>query len=180
MMWSNASTLSRFGLRKTGLAMALALAFGSAALADAWTTYVNPRFGTRADVPAEGFVADPPPQNGGGQSWSSTDGRGRISVYGTFTVVADSFKGYRAFTLDAARDDGVAITYSAAKGDWFAYSGTVGSEIVYEKAVLSRACDPVVANHIYLRYPADQRARYNAIVKRMATSLRGGPGADCG
>lgn len=173
-------TIQRMIACKGTLASALVFAFASAALADAWTRYVNPRFGTRADVPAEGFVADPAPQNGGGQSWTSVDGQGRISVYGSFTVVADSFKDYRAFTLDAARDSGVAITYSAAKDTWFAYSGTVGSEIVYEKAVLSRDCNPHVANHIYLRYPAVQRARYDAIVKRMAKSLRGGPGADCG
>jgi len=161
------------------IAAGLIVACCSVALANGWTTYVNPRFGTRAEVPLNGFSADRPPENGDGQSWTSADGKGRISVYGSFIVVAETFRGYREFTLNTARADGVTITYSAGTGDWFAYSGTRGSVIVYMKALLSKDCTAPIAHHIYLRYPATQRKRYDAIVTRIANSLRAGRGIDC-
>jgi hypothetical protein len=45
--------------------------------------------------------------------------------------------------------------------------------------VLSDACSTPIANHIYLKYPASQRARYDPIVQRMAKSLRGGRAGAC-
>lgn len=160
-------------------AAALIVVWCSVALANGWTTYVNPRFGTRAEVPLNGFSVDRPPENGDGQSWTSTDGKSRISVYGSFMVVADTFKGYREFTLDTARKDGVTITYSAGTNDWFTYSGTRGPVIVYMRALLSKACAPPVVHHVYLQYPAAQREGYDAIVARMAKSLRAGRAGDC-
>lgn len=161
------------------IAAALIVSWCSVALADGWTTYVNPRFGTTAEVPLGGFTADRPPENGDGQSWTSTDGKGRISAYGSYLVVADTLQGYREFSLNTARKDGVTITYSAAGGNWLAYSGTQGSVIVYMKALLSKDCDPPVVHHVYLQYPAAQRKRYDAIVRRMAKSLRAGRVGDC-
>jgi hypothetical protein len=161
------------------MAAALIVACCSIALANGWTTYVNPRFGTRAEVPLTGFSADRPPENGDGQSWTSTDGESRISVYGSFMVVADTFQGYREFTLNTARKDGVTITYSAGTNSWFAYSGTQGSAIVYMKALLSNDCAPPIVHHIYLQYPAAHRIRYDMIVTRMAKSLRAGRVSDC-
>lgn len=151
--------------------VAMAMLQVPAAMAGKWGTYTNPRFGTKVDVPLNGFVADPPPQNGDGQSWTSNDGRGQISVYGSFIVVADTFPGYRRFMLDSAREDGLDITYSASKRGWFAYSGFQGNDIIYVKVVRSENCSSPVANHIYLQYPKDQRATYNPIVKQMAKSL---------
>ncbi len=141
-----------------------------------WRTYINPRFGTIADVPASGFRANPPPANGDGRSWTSADGRGKLAVYGSFMTVADSVKGYRRYAVNTARERGVCVTYQAGRGDWFAYSGFDGSNIVYAKVVVSRRCATQIANHIYLEYPRAQKARYNRVVKRMATSLRGGTG----
>ena len=161
------------------IAAALIVLCWSIALADEWTTYVNPRFGTRAEVPLNKFHADRPPENGDGQSWTSVDGEGRISVYGSYLVVADTLQGYREFSLNTARKDGVAITYSAGGRNWFSYSGTQGSVIVYMKALLSKDCDPPIVHHIYLRYPAAQREGYDAIVARMAKSLRAGRAGDC-
>ncbi len=169
---------------KNILAIFLAISFGltqiQLAQAQAWSRYSNPRFGTLVDVPANGFIADPAPTNGGGQSWRASDGNGLISVYGTFIVVAETFKGYRNYSLQAAREDGVDITYSAGKRGWFAYSGYRGSDIVYMKVVLTRNCSSLIANHIYLQYPAAQRKRYDSIVKRMAKTLRGSrSGVEC-
>ena len=149
------------------------------ALADDWERYANPRFGTSAEVPVDGFTPDPAPENGDGQGWTSTDGKGQILVFGAFVLVDETFDGYRDFELGTARDDGLEVTYSAGGKDWFAFSGTKGDDIIYEKAVLSPGCSTPIANHIYLKYPANQRARYDPIVQRMAKSLRGGRAGGC-
>jgi hypothetical protein len=149
------------------------------ALAGDWERYANPRFGTSAEIPGDGFAPDPAPENGDGQGWTSTDGKGQILVFGAFVLVDETFGGYRDFELSTAREDGLDVTYSAGGKNWYAFSGTKGGDIIYEKAVLSNACSTPIANHIYLKYPASQRARYDPIVQRMAKSLRGGRAGAC-
>lgn len=172
-------TRTRITISSAFILVGLFLFARSIAIADDWMSYVNPRFGTTAEVPVEGFAANRPPDNGDGQSWASVDGKGTISIYGSFMVVADTFQGYREFTLNTAREDGVTITHSAGRDDWFAYSGTRGPDIVYMKALLSKDCAPPTAHHVYLKYPATQRKRYDPIVTRVAKSLRAGRGVDC-
>jgi hypothetical protein len=155
------------------------LACASPVLAADWQRYANPRFGTSAEVPVDGLAPDPAPENGDRQGWTSTDGKGQILVFGSFIVVADTFDAYRDIEMSAARKDGLDVTYSASGKDWYAFSGTQGDDIVYQKAVLWRGCSTPIANHIYLKYPADQRARYGPIVRRMAKSLRGGRAGAC-
>ena len=160
-------------------AVVAAVTGASGASAAEWTHYTNARFGASADVPA-GFVIQPPPENGDGRSWKSVDGKGEISIYGSFAASADSFEAYRRRELGYAQDDGVTITYQSGKPDaWFAYSGTVGGDIVYMKAVRAQPCASLVVNHIYLRYPAEQKARYDAIVAHAAQSLHSEPAAEC-
>ena len=141
------------------------------ALAASWLIYNNARFGTIADVPARGFTAKPPSANGDGQSWVSDDGLGKILVFGDLVVTAGTVAAYRQEVLGYARDDGIDIVYNAAKKNWFVYSGFLGKDIVYEKVVITPGCDPMIANHIYLRYPASQKKRYDPIVRHMASSL---------
>ena len=160
-------------------AIACLSAFAAPAGAQEWTAYINPRFGTAADVPASGFRAEPPPANGDGQSWTSADGRGKIIVYGSFMAVADSVRGYRQFMLKSARESGVDVTYNTGRGDWFVYSGLANGMIVYAKVRVTSPCGSMVANHIYLKYPANQQSYYGPIVQRMAASLRGRSGAPC-
>ena len=56
---------------------------GSVALASdlSFKPYVNERFATQADVPAD-FVADPPPVNNDGRRFRGSDG-GTVTVYAT-------------------------------------------------------------------------------------------------
>jgi len=143
------------------------------ASAGQWLIYNNARYGTIADIPAHGFTARPPSQNGDGRSWISDDGRGQILVFGDLVVTADTLKAYRQEILGYARDDGLNIVYSAAKKNWFVYSGLIDGDIVYEKVLLTTGCDPMIGNHVYLRYPASQKAAYDAVVRHVAASLEG-------
>lgn len=162
------------------LVSSVMLAGASAALANEWVEYVNPRFGTSADVPAEGFVPEAPPENGDGSSWTSLDGKGEIAIYGAFIEgIASNFEEYQNFTLDNARNTGVNVRYETEKADWFAYSGSLDDDIVYMKVVVTHDCDTLVGHHIYLKYPTTQRAYYDPIVERMARTLQGGDDTEC-
>jgi len=143
-----------------------------------WNVYNNPRFGTISEVPAQGFSAQTPSQNGDGQTWVSDDGRGQILVFGDLIVTADTVAAYRQETLGYARDEGLEIVYSAGKKNWFVYSGFLEGDIIYEKVVVTAGCDPMIGNHVYFRYPADQKTAYDAIVRRMAGSLEGSQNAE--
>jgi hypothetical protein len=147
------------------------------AYASDWRTYKNARFGTSAKVPAHGFTAEPPSLNGDGQTWISQDGQGQILVFGDLIVTVDSTRDYRQEVLDYAREDGVDIVYNVAKKNWFAYSGFLGDDIVYEKVIVTTGCDPMIGNHVYFRYPASQKSRYDEIVRRAAASLGGSSNA---
>ncbi|GEM_PF-1537736 len=157
-----------------GLGITLGIGLVTApAYATPWRIYHNARFGTVADVPAHGFSPEPASQNGDGQTWVSDDGRGQILVFGDLIVTADTVSAYRRETLGYARDDGLDIVYSAAKKNWFAYSGFLGGDIIYEKVVVMTGCNPMIGNHVYFRYPASQKRAYDAIVRHMAATLEG-------
>lgn len=159
--------------RKLSYAVVVAMLASAPAHASAWLIYNNARFGTISDVPARGFTALPSAQNGDGQTWISDDGRGQILVFGDLVVTADTVAAYRSEILGYAHDDGLDITYSVAKKNWFAYSGFLGDDIIYEKVIVTTACDPMIGNHIYFKYPASQKKAYDAIVSHMAASLEG-------
>jgi len=66
--------MNSFGLKVIAI---VTLTFASNCVSVAkerWATYSNPRFGTTADYPADLFtVLDPPPENGDGQGFQTTD-----------------------------------------------------------------------------------------------------------
>jgi hypothetical protein len=167
------------GLRnRMMVALAAVIVITAPAYAASWRIYNNARFGTIADIPARGFTPQPPSANGDGQTWVSDDGRGQILVFGDLIVTADTVSAYRQEILGYARDDGLDIVYSAAKKNWFAYSGFLDGDIVYEKVVVTTGCDPMIGNHVYFRYPASQKRAYDAIVRNMAATLEGDRNAD--
>ena len=156
---------------RSGFLALVIMALAVPALAADWIRYSNPRFGATADVPEEGFIANPPPDNGDGQSWASEDGKGEIAVYGSFAAIVETFEAYRNWVIKIKKDGGLDITYDAGGRGWFAYSGFQGDDIVYKKVIRAENCSVLVANHVYLKYPASQKERYDPIVRRMAKSL---------
>ena len=61
--------------------------------------------------------------------------------------------------------------------DWYAFSGTKGDQIVFEKLI--QACDGQIANHVRLEYPASRKAAFDAIVSHVTKSLRSEKGWQC-
>lgn len=137
---------------------------------DGWRTYSNPRFGAQADVPVGDFTQLPQPSNGDGLKWVSSDGLGELSVYGSHGGAPSTWTEYQKM-MEGLSADTMTITYRASGEDWFVISGHSGGRISYLKAVRSPHCEFIVANHIFLEYPADQKQRYDSIARRMAKSL---------
>ncbi len=155
--------------KKAGLAAIALLALAAAAPAAAqYKAYVNDRFGTTADVPAD-WKADPPPANNDGLRFNSPDGRASITVYGSLNnadTVEDAMKEYET------PGEGETITYRHRERRAIVVSGTRGDTIFYARHVLS--CRDLIWNSVHIEYPAADKAAYDALVTHVARSLHAG------
>ena len=135
-----------------------------------WGSYDNLRFGVTAEVPLVGFSAMSPPENGDGQGYISDSGEAQIAVYGGYwTVLADSFSDYRVLQRQYLEDDGADITYEPSGSDWFVFSGYLGNQIFYIKAMTTPNCE--AAGHIYFLFPTAKRDEMSSIIEYMEDSL---------
>lgn len=157
-------------MRRTRLVIlpaALAAAMATAALAQAWLTYANDRFGATVDYPPIFSVRAEPPANGDGQRFLTRDETASLAVYGFFNVLKETPRQM----LESRREAGVAYTYTAAERDSFVLSGTRGDRILYERCV--RAGSDIV-NCVDVEYPRAEVRQWDAIVTRISRSLRSG------
>lgn len=153
-----------------GAALSPALLAVSAA-ADNWLTYRNDRFGTTIDYP-DRFKAEPPPDNDDGRTFTSADGA-TFLVYASLNVDEFTLAQFQDFELKNL-DHGQVVTYNAHGDNWFVISGTNGANIFYERHVLSHRGE--LTENFSIEYPAAAKQDYDAIVARMAKSLRPGKG----
>lgn len=157
------------------LLFAVLLALSAApALAAEWGHYVNERFGVEADVPP-GFGADEPSANGDGQRFSTPTAR--LAIYGSLIDEGD-FESAVAQRQQWTETDGWNITYQARSPSWAIWSGKRGSRILYARAI--RICDGNVLGAFELEYSEADRVAFDAVVERLARSLRDtGAGWQC-
>ncbi|TMJ36902.1 MAG: hypothetical protein E6G89_15520 [Alphaproteobacteria bacterium] len=147
------------------------------ALAGAWKSYVNERFGAAADVPAD-YQAGEAPANDDGLSFTSPEGDAQILIWGALaTVSEDNFADYARHLASYDRDAGWTISYSAGKDDWFAFSGSKAERIFYEKII--QACNGEIANHVRIEYPALRKVEFDSMVAHVAKSLHSVKGYQC-
>jgi hypothetical protein len=152
-------------------AIALLSGFAAATAAPQYRTYVNARFGTTAEVPTD-WTADPPPENGDGLRFRSPDQRASITVSGSLQIwdtIDEAMKIYQE------PQKGETITYRHREPRALVVSGTRGDTIFYARHILS--CRDQIWNSVNLEYPAAEKAVYDALVTRVARSLRPGPSA---
>jgi serine/threonine-protein kinase len=153
---------------------ALALAFLLAAFpafAQGWRTYVNGRFGTTAQVPAD-WRPGREPENGDGLAFTAPDGEASITVSGglhVFDTVGE------AMDIVAEPNAGETVTYRRRDRRAVTVSGTRGDRIFYRRSILS--CHDTVWNTVQIEYPAARKAAFDPLVARVARSLRQGRGA---
>lgn len=61
------------------------------------------------------------------------------------------------------------ITYKVIKSDWYVFSGTLGTEIVYEKGIVVAGTSSAV--RLRLTYPASAKQVFNPMVGPIANSF---------
>ncbi len=152
-------------------AFAPAMLLANSAHADNWLTYHNDRYGTTIDYPNQ-FKAEPPPGSDDGRTFKSADGA-RFSVYASYNALDFDVAKFQDSTLKNL-DPSEAVTYKAHGDNWFVISGTKGSDIFYERHLLSHGGQ--MTEGFSISYPAAAKQSYDPIVARMAKSFRAGRG----
>ena len=147
--------------------IALLLSASAAMAAD--FTYVNDRFGTSVRFPADVFSDEqPPPENGDGRTWLSTDGAS-LAVYGSNNALEQTPESLEA-DAKARTEPDYKLTYSRAGDDWVVLSGTEGGLVFYER--LEFGADDVI-HGLLIKYRPESKAKYDPLVGPIAASLSG-------
>lgn len=129
----------------------LVAALFTALPASAQGIYTNERFGVSAYVPEE-WIADPPPANGDGRTFTSPDGFGRIAIYGAYAVLPF----WDEANILMEPEGGETITYQRLTGDGVIVGGTVPEGAFLRRSFI--ACDGDIWANVDIRLPAGQTA----------------------
>jgi serine/threonine-protein kinase len=131
-----------------------------------YNEYANPRYGFTTLLPSS-FRAQPPPDDGDGQAWTSPDGQVVLAVYGTNNVLD-----YSPEQDEAADARLLSVVYVNISGDIVTVSGykNNGHTIVYQRDVVG----PGSIDTLYWSYPANQKAQWDAAVTRTALTFHPG------
>ncbi len=138
----------------------------SPSAAAGYRTYASPRFGFTTLRPSS-FRAQPPAADGGGQAWTSPDGRASLAAYG-----ADNIFGFSPRQDETAISHNMAVVYRNISGNIVTVSGyrDDGRTIVYERDVVGTGA----IDTLYWAYPASQKARWNTAVTATAQAFQPG------
>jgi hypothetical protein len=141
---------------------------------DGWMTYQNFRFGSIIPVPP-GMLAQRPPDNGGGQSFTTADGKATLSVFGSFNV--DGNGDLDARWKEDLAEPGRTITYKRKADGWFVISGVNqdGTGFYERYAANSKYCAGW-----RMTYPQEAEKKYAPWIERIAKGFepRLGKGED--
>lgn len=158
-----------------GLSAAVAVPKHRPASDERWITYKNERFGYSLFYPSALFQDEAPPENGGGQSFVSQDGRAKIVVYGTFNTENFTPREYRKVILEefGGYDQ---MDYSPTSRTWFVLSGFRGDNIYYQKVMFS--CAGKVINVLSITFPTEEKSFYEGMIETIEDRFRPGRGED--
>ena len=128
--------------------------------------YANPRYGFTTLWPLS-FSAQPQPEDGDGQTWTSPDGQVLLAAYGTNNVL-----NYSPGQDEAADARLLSVVYVNISGDIVTVSGykNNGRTIVYQRDVVG----PGSIDTLYWSYPTDQKAQWDAAVTQTALTFQPG------
>ena len=150
---------------RTAILVFGALMIASAASADGWNTYANPRFGVAADYPAIFSMRDPEPDNGDGQTFHTPGGDATLTIFGSYNANNQSVSGL----IQSYKTAGVNYTYSTAGRNWFVLSGKKDRRIGYLRCNFGPSD---VVGCFKLEYLAEDAAEWAPVVERLGRSLR--------
>jgi hypothetical protein len=140
------------------------------AAAETWKLYVNDRYGTAAEYPADRFHPGRPPDNSDGQSFTADDGAA-LAIFAHLNVDNDKPSHYEA-VLRSGSSDYSDVTYRATGHNWLVLSGYRGDSIFYEKYIFAKGKDIGVIHALVVTYRRETKAIYDPIAARIAKSLR--------
>jgi hypothetical protein len=133
-----------------------------------WTIFVEPSLGTRMDLPSAVFsMPDGPAYRGVGSQFKTADGRAAVAVYSQRNDKRDTPAGYlrKNFVFPRA-----AVVYERVTPAFFAVSGVTEGMIFYSRCNVSLTGATL---HCFdMKYPAQEKNAWDAIVTRMSRSLR--------
>jgi hypothetical protein len=152
-------------IRLLALAL-LAAVFVASARAETFRTYANDRFGATAEYPSD-WRSDPPPENGDGLVFRSPDGQATITISGILNIADTPDEAMRD---EEKADASQTVTFRQHGRRSVVVSGTQGDKIFYRKSIL--VCRDQIWNHVHLEYPAARKTEYDALVAKVAGSLR--------
>jgi hypothetical protein len=113
-------------------------------------------------------VLDPPPENGDGQGFRTSDGRAQLSIYGAWNVERVTPETYVDNYADLA---GASVTYKRVTHRFYVISGTREGKIFYDRCNFSP--DPGgIIDCLSISYPEQEKTEWNPIVSRLSRSLR--------
>jgi hypothetical protein len=161
--------MNSFGFRVIAIVTPTFASICAGVAKERWATYSNPRFGTTADYPADLFtVLDPPPKNGDGQGFKTTDGRAHLLIWGSWNAADDTPKSYFDRDIDVK---GTNVTYKHITEHFFVASGMREGKVFYDRCNFTAQPDAAI-HCLSISYPEPEKTEWNSIVSRLSRSLR--------
>jgi hypothetical protein len=141
-----------------------------------WDRYENARFGYSVLYPAGLFGSGKVSENGDGSTFTSADGRSKLTVFAAYNHENMGIEEYRATILNkfSGYDK---LDYGPARGSWFVLSGERDDNVYYQKVLFS--CGGRVINAFALTYPVEQKRAFDAIVTGIEKNFRSASGRAC-
>ncbi len=167
-----------FSIRFLGLAAAFFAAsiVGAVAQAEDWVSYHNNQFGYRFLYPANVFQAKVEAPNSEGPTFTSADGRSKLTVFAALNTENIGIGEYRETILrDFAGYD--RIDYGPKGQSWFVLSGLRSGTVYYQKVLY--ACEGRIINVFSLTYPEEQKTAFDSIVTGIEKSFFTASGGGC-
>ncbi|MEA2048472.1 MAG: hypothetical protein U9O64_08525 [Campylobacterota bacterium] len=128
----------------------------------AYKKYCNARFSFCVSYPVT-FGMGPSPDNNDGREFYDRDGFS-MSASGMNNVLENSLRD----EIKSQKKMFDTVTYRKIKNNWFVLSGYSGKNILYIKTYM--VYDTIY--HLYIRYPASLKNKYNKIVSTIAKSFK--------
>ena len=144
-----------------------------------WTTYQNVPFGFALRYPAGVFASDIGQSGANVRAFVSRDGRAVLRIFAAENTAGTTPAKYRRALMEE-RHAGAVFYQAPQRKFWFAFSGTRGENVFYERITFS--CDGRSIHGWQMVYPLTERASYDVLAKLVYRNYPhgNGPGARCG
>jgi hypothetical protein len=134
------------------------------ASAEEYAKYCNGRYRFCVCHPSH-FGIEPAPANDDGRRFHDDNGFAM-----TASGINNSLDDTLQTELESQEERFDKITYRARGDNWFVLSGLQGANILYVKTYVGKGS----INHLYIEYPAHQKAQYDGIVAHISRCFKPG------